>query len=168
MIAGTQAENQSDAESTIWKDTPYLAVTGELWGCLLQILWKDWSRYDDIFGLNFTEGYSWWTDGQYWLRYCPGAANRQRVGPIIWINDGQLEVMRRHMASLAHSELVCCDTNLQLERNWPISQIPQCICPKSHNAPYCNRNVQISVTKWCIVGCLSDALWDLGDGPIRG
>ena len=47
---------------------------------------------------------------------------------------------------------------------------------KSHNAPvpnptmhhfvtemasFCNRNVFISVTKWCIVGYLSDALWDL-------
>ena len=31
--------------------------------------------------------------------------------------------------------------------------------PISHNAPFCNRNVHISVTKWCIVGYLSDALW---------
>ena len=30
MIDGTQAEYQSDAGST--KDTPYLALTGELWG----------------------------------------------------------------------------------------------------------------------------------------
>ena len=26
--------------------------------------------------------------------------------------------------------------------------------------------VHISVTKWCIVGCLSDALWDLWNGSI--
>ena len=30
MIAGTQAEYQSDDGFT--KDTPYLALTGELWG----------------------------------------------------------------------------------------------------------------------------------------
>ena len=30
MVAETQTEYQSDAEST--KDTPYLALTGELWG----------------------------------------------------------------------------------------------------------------------------------------
>ena len=29
---------------------------------------------------------------------------------------------------------------------------------KSHNAPFCNRNVHISVTKWC--------MWDLWDGSI--
>ena len=42
--------------------------------------------------------------------------------------------------------------------NRPISQIPECICAISHNAPFvtemCTR-VHISVTKWCIVGfCL--------------
>ena len=36
----------------------------------------------------------------------------------------------------------------------------------SHNVPLCNRNVHISVTKWCIVGYSSDALWDLWDGSI--
>ena len=51
--------------------------------------------------------------------------------------------------------------------NRPISQIPQCIGAVSHNAPFCNRNVHISVTKWCIVGYLFDALWDLWDGSIR-
>ena len=30
MIAGTQGEYQSDAGST--KDTPYLSLTGKLWG----------------------------------------------------------------------------------------------------------------------------------------
>ena len=38
--------------------------------------------------------------------------------------------------------------------NRPISQIPQCTSPISHNASFCNRNVHISVTKWCIVGYL--------------
>ena len=38
---------------------------------------------------------------------------------------------------------------------WPISQIPQCIRHISHNAAFCNRNVYISVTKWCYWG-----IWD--------
>ena len=48
--------------------------------------------------------------------------------------------------------------------NRPISYI-------SHNAPFCNRNVQTCVhiytTKRCIVGYFSDALWDLKDGSIQ-
>ena len=42
----------------------------------------------------------------------------------------------------------------------PISQIPQCTSPKSHNAPFCNINVNICAHfcyKWCIVGYLPDA-----------
>ena len=49
----------------------------------------------------------------------------------------------------------------------PISQIPQCTSPIYHNAQFCNRNVHISVTKWCVMGYLSDAFWDLWDGSIR-
>ena len=33
--------------------------------------------------------------------------------------------------------------------------------PISHNTPFCNRSVYISVTKWCIVGYGTGALWDL-------
>ena len=55
---------------------------------------------------------------------------------------------------------------IQSAANRLISQIPQCISPISHNATLCNRNVHISVTKWCIVGYFSDALWDLWDGSI--
>ena len=47
--------------------------------------------------------------------------------------------------------------------NRHVAQIPQCTSFVSHNAPFCNRNVHISVTKWCIVGYLSTALWDLWD-----
>ena len=47
-----------------------------------------------------------------------------------------------------------------------ISQIPQCIRQISHNAPLCNRNVHISVTKWCIVGREDGALWDKWDRSI--
>ena len=43
----------------------------------------------------------------------------------------------------------------------PLSQIPQCIRQMTYNAPLCNRNVHISVTKWCIVGYGAGALWDL-------
>ena len=45
--------------------------------------------------------------------------------------------------------------------NRPMSPTPQCICQISHNAPFCNRNVYISVTKWYIVGYRTVALWDL-------
>ena len=46
---------------------------------------------------------------------------------------------------------------------WPlISQIPQCTCLISHNAPHWNRNEHISVPMWCIVGYGTGALWDLG------
>ena len=51
--------------------------------------------------------------------------------------------------------------------NRSISQIPQCTCPIPHNAPFSNRNVNISVTKWRIVGYLSDALWDLWERSIK-
>ena len=44
MIAGIQAECQSDAGST--KDTPYLALTGELWGVFCEYLWENWPRYN--------------------------------------------------------------------------------------------------------------------------
>ena len=43
----------------------------------------------------------------------------------------------------------------------PNSQIPQCTCPISHNAPFCNRNAH---TKWRIVRYGASALWDFWDG----
>ena len=48
------------------------------------------------------------------------------------------------------------------------SHTPQCTSPISHYVTFCNRNVHIviSVTKWCIVGYFSDALWDLWDWSI--
>ena len=36
--------------------------------------------------------------------------------------------------------------------NWPNSQIPQCTCPASHDAPFCNRNVHM---------LQNGALWDM-------
>ena len=44
----------------------------------------------------------------------------------------------------------------------PVAKIPQCSSLMSHNAPFCN----IFVTKWCIVGYLPGASWDLWDGSI--
>ena len=55
-----------------------------------------------------------------------------------------------------------------MERNkgmvFHIAQIPLCTSHISHNASFCNRNVHISVTKWCIVWYLSNASCDLWDG----
>ena len=50
--------------------------------------------------------------------------------------------------------------------NRPVPQIPQCIIPLSHNAQFCNSYVHISVAEWCIVGYLSDALWDYSQSCI--
>ena len=44
MITGTGAEYQSDAGST--KDTPYLALTGELWGVFCEYLWENLPQYN--------------------------------------------------------------------------------------------------------------------------
>ena len=44
MITGTEAEYLSDAGSK--KDTPYLALSGELWGDFSEYLWENWPRYN--------------------------------------------------------------------------------------------------------------------------
>ena len=44
MIIEIEAEYQSDAETT--KDTPYLALTGELWGVFCEYLWENQPRYN--------------------------------------------------------------------------------------------------------------------------
>ena len=44
MIAGTEPECQSDAGST--KDTPYLALTGEIRAVFCEYLWENWPRYN--------------------------------------------------------------------------------------------------------------------------
>ena len=50
-----------------------------------------------------------------------------------------------------------------MSQGWsrPISQILYCIRQISHKASFCSRNVHISVTKWCIMGYGTDALWVL-------
>ena len=60
----------------------------------------------------------------------------------------------------------CDNMSYRLVSRGPISQIPEYIRQKSDNAPFCNRNVHISVTKCCIVGYGIDAFWDLWDGSI--
>ena len=64
--------------------------------------------------------------------------------------------------------LPCLNVIMCIEhKNKPILQIPQCIRRIYHNASFCNRNVHISVTKWCIVGNGTGALWDLCNGSIK-
>ena len=46
MITGIEAEYQSDSGST--KDTPYLALTGELSGSFCDYLWENWPRSNGI------------------------------------------------------------------------------------------------------------------------
>ena len=52
-----------------------------------------------------------------------------------------------------------------------VPQTPKCTSFISHDAPFCNRNVHThvhaSVTKCCIVGYVSNALWGLSDRPIH-
>ena len=63
---------------------------------------------------------------------------------------------------------ICCEYFAEKwpDHDKPLAQIPWCTSLVSHNAPFCNRNVHLSVTKWCIIGYLSSALWDLWDGSI--
>ena len=44
MITETEAEYRLDAVSP--KETPYLALTGELWGVFCEYLWENWPRYN--------------------------------------------------------------------------------------------------------------------------
>ena len=44
MITETEAEHQSYAGST--KNTPYLALTGNLWGVFCEYLRENWSCYN--------------------------------------------------------------------------------------------------------------------------
>ena len=44
MIAETQPEYESHAGST--KNTPYLALTGEIWGVFCEYFWENWPHYN--------------------------------------------------------------------------------------------------------------------------
>ena len=54
MIAGTQAEYQSDDVST--KDAPFLALTDELWGDFCDLFLENWQRYNDT-ALDYVSKY---------------------------------------------------------------------------------------------------------------
>ena len=74
--------------------------------------------------------------------------------------------MRAHFCyKMVHCVIfVWCIVGLnRFPQNRPVSQIPQCTSPISHNAPFCNRNVHICahfcykmvhcvIFVWCIVG----------------
>ena len=63
------AEYLSDARST--KDTPYLALTGELWGVFGEYLWKNWPCYNDTALLFFLPPPTPATHHQIdWLSWC--------------------------------------------------------------------------------------------------
>ena len=51
---------------------------------------------------------------------------------------------------------------MDISWDWPNSQIPECICSISHNAPLIqNRNVAHFCSEWSIVGYRTGAFWDL-------
>ena len=56
------------------------------------------------------------------------------------------------------SALTSITTARQIWKMRPTSQIRQCIRQISHDAPFCNRNVHISVAKWCIMGYRTGSL----------
>ena len=91
-----------------------------------------------------------------------------------WVNTCDAGDLRHHrpyydvtLIFMKHVKLCCIEvcyreTRLQqFSTSNPDPQIPQCTSPISHDAKMCNWNVHISATKWCLVGYLSDALWDL-------
>ena len=47
----------------------------------------------------------------------------------------------RHLSPKVHIKAFVTCICLAMLHNRPISQIPECICAISHNAPFCNRNV---------------------------
>ena len=51
-----------------------------------------------------------------------------------------------------------------IQRYKPIVQVPKCTNVLSHNAPFCNTHVIISVTKWFILRYCAGALWDFWNG----
>ena len=70
-------------------------------------------------------------------------------------------------SSLHHAGICNGTSQCTVYPNRPISQILQCIRQISHNAVFCNRNVHISVTKYCIVEYLTGALWELFNRSIN-
>ena len=89
MITVTETEYQSDAESTI--DTPYLALTGELWSVFCDYLWENLPRYNET-ALYFSDRLSAEINGLGWC---------QVVSRWIPFVDGTNFMKEKHQFSLA-------------------------------------------------------------------
>ena len=76
------------------------------------------------------------------------------------------------MADIAYVSATFGCSRILLRHDRPVAQIPPCIT--SHHAPFCSRNVRTyvlhtllhTVTQWCIVGYLFDAVWGVCDRSI--
>ena len=64
MIAGIQAEYQSNARST--KDTPYLTLLGELWDVFCEYFLEDWPRYNGTTCIFIFHYHSLWNPKVLW------------------------------------------------------------------------------------------------------
>ena len=112
-------------------------------------------------------------------KYYRGKVKIQRSAVITYL-------CTKYMLFFQHTLFLVCLTKYHISftlvgttgylTNRYISQIPQCIRQISHNAPFCNRNVYISVTEWRIVGYMklvhsgiyATALLGSGDGHFDG
>ena len=98
---------------------------------------------------------------QHWFRKWLGAVRQQAT---TWANvDPDL---CHHMASLGHNGLIGKWRSLVFNSKTHLTIPHNALDKISHNAPICNRNVHISLTKRCIVGYVTGALWDLCDRSI--
>ena len=90
-----------------------------------------------------------------------------RTGDILkWIPHTKHSIIAPPSPATAHL-LVIMKPRVWQHR--PISQIPQCTSPKSHNAPFCNINVNICAHfcyKMVHCGIFAWCMWDLWDGSI--
>ena len=91
-----------------------------------------------------------WVQFRWWLMTNVVNASKHHHSYCVW---QELHQNRRGIT------LIGCILLKALNR--PSSQIPQCIRQISHDVPFHNRNVHLSVTKWCIVEYRAGVLWDL-------
>ena len=110
-----------------------------------------------------------WNEQSQCLQHIP--ANRKADCKSDWVYKG-VQYLTPNTEVTVVVFIVFCKKVTALTQLWlskpyrTNSQILQCICPISHNAPFCNRNVHTSATKWCIVIYLCNALWGLWGGSI--
>ena len=97
--------------------------------------------HNDLTPLAFRPGFS----GQTWS---------MQTLPIPWLFVSPGHQQPRYRWRMINVSLL----SVRKDFNRPISQIPHKI---AHNAPFCYRNVHVSVTEWCIVGYGIGVLWDL-------